>query len=153
MRALDVTTRRASFSPRPCGISLGTYRRERFLPQRRREHRIRGKRSATNPKYGPRYTIVSRVQVTHVIPQESTVFTAGVLLISLFRSRKRTRASTHTSIREIVVYIRAYVIPRAIVPMHLFVASHLVASSTRTCAARTDARKKRRALMGGEKKR
>lgn len=33
--------------------------------------------------------------------------------------------------------------------MHLFVASHLVASSTRTCAARTDARKERRALTRG----
>lgn len=87
-----------------------TYRRERFLPRGRREHRTSAGsvplRRILNTEGEGGVTIVSRAhsRFNHVMPQENTVFIADALLsISLFLFLEKTRASTHASIREIVV--------------------------------------------------
>lgn len=119
VRALDVITRCAFFVP--CEISRHLSTGEISSAKKRASAGSVPRRILNT---GPR-TIVSRTHVTHVIPSYCRCSSHFSLSFS------EENRSIHARLYPRDRCVRAYVIPRAIVPMHLFVTSHLVASSTR----------------------
>lgn len=125
------------------GISWHLSTRERFLPRWRAKNASAGSsRSTTNPKYGIwRYIRIYIYIRTGLCVRGHTRMIVHVILIGTWRRRSSPPHLPPSFPRHSEMSIHARLYPakslyvrntsRAIVPMHLLVASHLVVASTR----------------------